>query len=134
MTTGIEVPPGAGVEWWQQRLDHDFPVGVIITWLGEAPRDSPQHVYHVPRIEVISMDGDNPFLYMPAPGWEKVISGQLTSYETQQDKPHLIVKAALDERPIEFSGAANSSEIAQMAPFREKWIAEADERGRSSFS
>lgn len=128
------MPPGDEVRWWQDKLDAEFPRGLTASWEGKAPRDSPEGTYSVPRIEVTGMIGSDPLVYLPVPGWERTVAGPLSAYEVIQDKPFTLAKAKIGVGTMVLSGGVSDSLANQMRPFRDKWIALAKERGRSSFA
>lgn len=124
------------VEGWQQRLDHDLPHGVIAWW--ETASGSPDHTYAVPRIEVLRMEGGDPYVLLPVPGWDKVVIGRVLSYTTARTEPCTVYRALLDHgqagRVMLWSTGLSPTEVTSLADDRAHLIKLAAERGRSSYA
>src|ERR1700733_12275228 len=90
-------PAGADlVTWWQDRLDKDFPHGLLAT--RDAPRgedDSP--VLRVPRVEVLREEDGRPYILFVGQGWDTGTDGPMRSYEIVQTEPCLVSVATLQD-------------------------------------
>lgn len=80
---------------WQHKLDMDFPRGLLAAWNGRADlsHGDPMFVYLCPRVEVVSMEGLDPVVFLPVPDFDKVVQpGSITKYEKVQSTPCKVVE------------------------------------------
>jgi hypothetical protein len=82
------------------------------------------------------MDGLDPHVMLPIPEFERTLEGRLVSYTVEETDPVKVYRVTLDDhsRDMLWSTGVSDSMAQRMRPYRDKWIALAKERGRSSFA
>ena len=131
--------PGAQVEKWQHRLDADFPHGLLASW---EEKDGHTHgLHHVPRAEVVRMEGLDPVVVLPY--GETAVFLRVLNYEVVQVLPCLVAVAVTGSkepstgaagRRMLWSAGLSDQEVRQMASYREDLLQQFAKRGRSSFA
>lgn len=98
-----DTKPADTVNKWQKKIDRDFPDGLLMTWKG-SERSESDPVYRIFKAEVVDMKGFDPVIELRVFDVPKRFVGQVTSYETIQDKP-LMVEVKFDniDKPMIWS-------------------------------
>lgn len=99
MSTGqsVHAPAEADVaQWWQDRLDHDFPDGLLLAPDPQGPAGPT--VVPVPRVEVSYAERGMPYLVFPY-GPDRGSEGLLEAYVPVQSDPCLVVRVTCQDGP-----------------------------------
>lgn len=119
---------------WQKKFDRDYPKGLLATWddLRTEDGNAPRHVYLCPRVEVTGMDGLNPVVMLPVPGWEKVVQpGAVESYQITQTSPKVAKVTFAGGRSMSWGAGVNKAQAQATDEDRKIALAEFARTGRS---
>ena len=95
--------PSMTADKWQARISKDFPNGLLMAWKGSENSES-DPLYRVWKITVVDMVGLDPVVELRVFDVPKTFVGQITSYETIQEKP-LVAEVKLEgfDKPMVWS-------------------------------
>jgi hypothetical protein len=121
---------------WQEKLDHDFPHGLVAGWWNGEERDPPEDLRQVPRAEVIGMEEDRPLVALPSPAWNSTITVQVAGYEEIQSRPCRLVKVTVHENDgsdqlMQWSNGLGEPLTTILAPHRQQLVDGAAKLGHS---
>jgi hypothetical protein len=120
---------------WQDKLDADFPKGLLAAW-DDRPGTDGGHVYLCPRPEVTGMAGLDPIIMMPCPGHDKVVQpGTISGYKEIQTTPCKLVQVTFGSgRTMAWSDGLTEAQVAHVADNRANAISLSEQAGESAWT